>query len=84
MTTPTTKPTQTQAHGFDHPLGEPPAEPHPSRGPGTTSLRVGVAMVWLSVIVLLPLAAIAWQAAGGAGTPSGLPSRRTPRSSRSG
>ncbi|BBZ43247.1 sulfate ABC transporter permease subunit CysT [Mycobacterium parmense] len=65
MTTPTTKPTQTQAHGFDHPLGEPPAEPHPSRGPGTTSLRVGVAMVWLSVIVLLPLAAIAWQAAGG-------------------
>ena len=37
----------------------------PSRGSGTTSLRVGVAMVWLSVIVLLPLAAIAWQAAGG-------------------
>jgi sulfate/thiosulfate transport system permease protein len=36
-----------------------------SRGSGTTSLRVGVAMVWLSVIVLLPLAAIAWQAAGG-------------------
>jgi sulfate transport system permease protein len=33
--------------------------------PGTTSLRVGVATVWLSVIVLLPLAAIAWQAAGG-------------------
>ncbi|WAJ43648.1 sulfate ABC transporter permease subunit CysT [Mycobacterium sp. Aquia_216] len=30
-----------------------------------TSLRVGVATVWLSVIVLLPLAAIAWQAAGG-------------------
>jgi sulfate/thiosulfate transport system permease protein len=39
----------------------------PSRGSGTTSLRVGVAMVWLSVIVLLPLAAIAWQAAGGGG-----------------
>ncbi|HWY01354.1 MAG TPA: sulfate ABC transporter permease subunit CysT [Mycobacterium sp.] len=37
----------------------------PSRGSGITSLRVGVAMVWLSVIVLLPLAAIAWQAAGG-------------------
>ena len=36
----------------------------PSRGSGTASLRVGVAMVWLSVIVLLPLAAIAWQAAG--------------------
>jgi sulfate/thiosulfate transport system permease protein len=33
--------------------------------PGNTSLRVGVATVWLSVIVLLPLAAIAWQAAGG-------------------
>jgi sulfate/thiosulfate transport system permease protein len=32
---------------------------------GGTSLRVGVAMVWLSVIVLLPLAAIAWQSAGG-------------------
>src|ERR1700761_7750370 len=32
---------------------------------GGTSLRVGVAMVWLSVIVLLPLAAIAWRAAGG-------------------
>lgn len=31
----------------------------------STSLRVGVAMVWLSVIVLLPLAAIAWQAVGG-------------------
>ncbi|WP_454561855.1 sulfate ABC transporter permease subunit CysT [Mycobacterium haemophilum] len=37
-----------------------------SRRPGTTmSLRVGAAMVWLSVIVLLPLAAIVWQAAGG-------------------
>jgi sulfate/thiosulfate transport system permease protein len=35
-----------------------------SRG-GGTSLRVGVAMVWLSVIVLLPLAAIAWQSVGG-------------------
>jgi sulfate transport system permease protein len=35
------------------------------RGSGATSLRLGVAMVWLSVIVLLPLAAIAWQAAGG-------------------
>jgi sulfate/thiosulfate transport system permease protein len=31
----------------------------------STSLRVGAAMVWLSVIVLLPLAAIAWQAVGG-------------------
>ena len=32
---------------------------------GDTSLRVGVAMLWLSVIVLLPLAAIGWQSAGG-------------------
>lgn len=31
---------------------------------GDTSLRVGVSVVWLSVIVLLPLAAIAWQASG--------------------
>ena len=30
-----------------------------------TSLRVGVAVVWLSIIVLLPLAAIAWQSVGG-------------------
>jgi sulfate/thiosulfate transport system permease protein len=37
----------------------------PSRASGGTPLRVGVALVWLSVIVLLPLAAIAWQAAGG-------------------
>src|ERR1700754_696591 len=35
------------------------------RRPGTTSLRVGAATLWLSVIVLLPLAAILWQAAGG-------------------
>jgi sulfate/thiosulfate transport system permease protein len=35
------------------------------RRAGTTALRVGVATLWLSVIVLLPLAAIAWQAAGG-------------------
>jgi sulfate transport system permease protein len=35
-----------------------------SRGDGT-SLRIGVAVVWLSVIVLLPLAAIAWQSVGG-------------------
>ncbi|KUI25366.1 sulfate ABC transporter permease subunit CysT [Mycobacterium sp. GA-2829] len=36
-----------------------------ARRPGTASLRVGVATIWLSVIVLLPLAAILWQAAGG-------------------
>jgi len=35
------------------------------RGSGTTSLRVGVATLWLSVIVLLPLAAIVWEAASG-------------------
>ena len=38
--------------------------PKGRRGEGT-SLRVGVAMVWLSVIVLLPLAAILWQSVGG-------------------
>ncbi|MBV8928090.1 MAG: sulfate ABC transporter permease subunit CysT [Mycobacteriaceae bacterium] len=32
---------------------------------GGTSLRVGAASIWLSVIVLLPLAAIVWQSAGG-------------------
>jgi sulfate transport system permease protein len=31
----------------------------------STSLRVGVATLWLSVIVLLPLAAIVWQSAKG-------------------
>src|ERR1700710_3015023 len=35
------------------------------RSYGTTSLRVGAASIWLSVIVLLPLAAIVWQSAGG-------------------
>ncbi len=34
------------------------------RSDGTT-LRVGVSILWLSVIVLLPLAAIAWQSVGG-------------------
>lgn len=48
--------------------GEP--EPGRSRGflaprYGTTSLRVGAASIWLSIIVLLPLAAIVWQSAGG-------------------
>jgi sulfate transport system permease protein len=32
---------------------------------GTTRLRVGTASIWLSVIVLLPLAAIVWQSAKG-------------------
>ena len=45
-------------------------DPGPSRGffktrYGSTRLRVGVATTWLSVIVLLPLAAIVWQSAGG-------------------
>jgi len=43
-----------------------PTQGHPGGSRrGGTSLRVGVAMVWLSVIVLLPLAAIGWQSAGG-------------------
>jgi sulfate/thiosulfate transport system permease protein len=36
-----------------------------SSEPRGTSLRFGVTMLWLSLIVLLPLAAIAWQAVGG-------------------
>jgi sulfate transport system permease protein len=51
---------------LDEPTGD--GARRPSKAfvrPDSTSLRVGVAMVWLSVIVLLPLAAIAWQAAGG-------------------
>jgi sulfate transport system permease protein len=45
--------------------GAPPPGAWRLRGSGRTSLRVGVATLWLSVIVLLPLAAIAWQAAAG-------------------
>ena len=37
----------------------------PRRRFGTTSLRVGTATLWLSVIVLLPLAAILWQSVSG-------------------
>ncbi|OBI52308.1 sulfate ABC transporter permease subunit CysT [Mycobacterium sp. E787] len=47
------------------PAAPAPSRPQRARGPATTSLRVGVATLWLSVIVLLPLAAIAWQAAAG-------------------
>jgi sulfate transport system permease protein len=36
-----------------------------ARRPGTASVRVGVATIWLSIIVLLPLAAIIWQSVGG-------------------
>ena len=44
--------------------------PQPPRGLftsryGSTALRVGVATTWLSIIVLLPLAAIVWQSARG-------------------
>ena len=39
-----------------------------ARRHGTTSLRVGAASIWLSVIVLLPLAAIVWQSAKGGWT----------------
>ncbi|MGV0835188.1 sulfate ABC transporter permease subunit CysT [Mycolicibacterium thermoresistibile] len=39
--------------------------PPPLRNRGATPLRVGVATIWLSIIVLLPLAAIGWQATGG-------------------
>lgn len=49
------------------PGSELPPPPPPARVSGHTGLplRVGVASLWLSVIVLLPLAAIAWQAVGG-------------------
>lgn len=45
-------------------LPDPPAR-HPAGPSGGSSLGVGVAGLWLSLIVLLPLAAIAWQAVGG-------------------
>jgi sulfate transport system permease protein len=47
-----------------------PGAPAPGRARpfGATSLRVGAASIWLSVIVLLPLAAIVWQSAGGGWT----------------
>ncbi len=44
------------------------ARKHPGARPvrnDGTSLRFGVSILWLSVIVLLPLAAIAWQSVGG-------------------
>lgn len=40
----------------------------PRRRHGTTSLRVGAASIWLSVIVLLPLAAILFKSVGGGWT----------------
>jgi sulfate transport system permease protein len=50
---------------LDGDAAQAPPGPPRGRGSGTTSLRLGVATLWLSVIVLLPLAAIALQAAGG-------------------
>ena len=50
---------------LDGDAAEAPPGPRRRGGSGATSLRLGVATLWLSVIVLLPLAAIAWQAAGG-------------------
>ena len=44
---------------------EAPAPPSGRNRHGSTSLRVGAATLWLSVIVLLPLAAIVWQSATG-------------------
>src|SRR5271157_884409 len=46
-------------------LAEPQLQRPPGGRTGATSLRVGVATLWLSVIVLLPLAAIVWQSAKG-------------------
>jgi sulfate transport system permease protein len=45
-------------------IPQPPSNARASGQSAGTSLRVGVATLWLSVIVLLPLAAIAWQATG--------------------
>jgi sulfate/thiosulfate transport system permease protein len=45
--------------------GEDYSQRFPPRRRGGTALRVGVATLWLSVIVLLPLAAIVFQSAGG-------------------
>ncbi|CAM3381389.1 sulfate ABC transporter permease subunit CysT [Mycobacterium intermedium] len=50
---------------LDRPDREAPPTRRFRRPSPTTSLRVGVATLWLSVIVLLPLGAIVWQAAGG-------------------
>jgi len=46
-------------------LAEPELQRPPGGRTGATSLRLGVATLWLSVIVLLPLAAIVWQSAKG-------------------
>lgn len=49
------------------PAARRPEEPKSTAAPShstATPLRIGVTALWLSVIVLLPLAAIAWQAGG--------------------
>ena len=43
----------------------PPSAVIPSKSSDGIPLQVGVVTLWLSVIVLLPLAAIAWQSVGG-------------------
>jgi sulfate transport system permease protein len=50
---------------IEQPGGDTPVGARHAGRAGSTSLRVGVATTWLSVIVLLPLAAILWQAVGG-------------------
>ncbi len=62
MTVTTTPDPEAIRPAFDEPGGDTGRSYRPR---GNTSLRVGVATLWLSVIVLLPLAAIVWQAAGG-------------------
>jgi sulfate transport system permease protein len=64
MTATTTPDPEAIRPELDEPAGAPP--PGRSHGRlGNASLRVGMATLWLSVIVLLPLAAIVWQAADG-------------------
>lgn len=68
MTATTTPDPEAIRPELDEPGGNTPGHPpqaRPHGRPGSTSLRVGMATLWLSVIVLLPLAAIVWQAAGG-------------------
>ena len=57
-------PEKTRPELTDHGAAGAPAGFFTSRY-GNTKLRVGVATTWLSIIVLLPLAAIVWQSAGG-------------------
>jgi sulfate/thiosulfate transport system permease protein len=68
MTATTTPDPEAIRPELDEPGGATTGQPPQGRShgrPGNASLRVGMATLWLSVIVLLPLAAIVWQAAGG-------------------